>query len=302
MQVILSQSAPIIGLVVLGFLLRRVGIVHAADGHVLTRLIINVTLPPVIFLSLVRAQLELRTLVVLALVGAAIPLVLSLVAMLVARGMKLESPVAGVVVLSASVTNIGFFLLPFVQVIYGAEGLSRLVAYEVGNSLMANSYAFYLASRYGAGKDWAWSTCLKKIVALPLVWASILGVTVNLAGVRLPDLLIRLLDPLAAANIPLAMLTLGSFVELRFPHWKPMLVGVGLRVGGGWALGQALILALGLQGLERTVVGLGAAMPIGMLVLIYSSLMGLSVELAASTISLSILVALLITPLLLLLY
>ncbi len=59
---------------------------------------------------------------------------------------------------------------------------------------------------------------------------------------------------------------------------------------------------MGLQGLERTVVGLGATMPIGMVVLIYSSLMGLSVELAASTISLSILVALLVTPLLLLLY
>ncbi|HPL26848.1 MAG TPA: hypothetical protein PLG21_02205, partial [Anaerolineae bacterium] len=92
MQIILSQSAPIIGLVILGFLLRQVKIIQATDLPVLTRLILNVTLPPVIFISLVRAQLELSMLVVLALVGAVIPIVLSLVAMLVARGMKLESP------------------------------------------------------------------------------------------------------------------------------------------------------------------------------------------------------------------
>jgi hypothetical protein len=113
---------------------------------------------------------------------------------------------------------------------------------------------------------------------------------------------VGVLEPLSKANTPLAMLTLGAFIELRFPNWKPMLATVLLRIGGGWLLGQALVLALGLTGLDRAAVALGAAMPVGVATLVFASMEGLDVDFAAATISLSILLGLLITPLLLAAY
>lgn len=299
MDVILGQSAPIIGLVIIGFLLRQKQIIHPGDGHVMARLVINTTLPAVIFVSLARADIEPASLIVLALCGAAIPLILHRLAMLLARIMQLKRDIAGVMVLSAMATNIGFFLFPFFLAFYGKEGISRLAAFDVGNSLMANSYAYYVATCYGDRRACGLGTSLKRVLALPTLWANIFGVAVNLTGFSLPTLAVQVLEPLAAANTPLAMLTLGSFIELRFPNWKPMLVAVGVRIGAGWLLGQALVLVFGLTGLARTAVSLGAAMPIGVIVLVYASMEGLDVDFAATTISLSILVALLITPLLL---
>jgi predicted permease len=302
MDIILSQSLPIIALVVIGFLLKEVGIIRRGDGHVMARLIINTTLPAVLFVSLARADIKPSGLLVLALCGASIPLVLHQLAIYLSRLMGLDREVAGVVVVSTMVTNVGFFLLPFFLAFYGTEGVSRLAAFDLGNSLVANSYAYYVATRYGQGSGVGLRTALKKVLGLPTLWANIAGITVNLAGIALPATLSKILDPLAAANTPLAMLTLGSFIELRFRNLKPMLVASGIRMGLGWGMGQILVLGLGLTGLERTAVSMAAAMPIGLVVMVYASLEGLDTEFAAATISFTLLVAMILTPILLSLY
>jgi predicted permease len=302
MGVILSQSAPIIGLVIIGFLLKQGQIIRSEDGHVIVRLIVNTTLPAVIFVSLARADIEPTDLIILTLCGVAIPLILHRLAMWLSRMMRLKRGIAGVMVVGTLATNIGFFLFPFFRAFYGDEGVGQLAAFDLGNSLIANSFAYYMATCYGEGHTCSLGISFKRVLVLPTLWASILGVAVNLTGFSLPILATRVLEPLAAANMPLALLALGSFIDLRSLNWKPMLVTVGLRVGVGWLLGQALVLLLGLTGLMRTVVSIGAAMPIGMIVLVYASLERLDVEFAATTISLSILVALLFTPLLLYFY
>jgi hypothetical protein len=302
MNDILSQSLPIVALMAVGFLLRQVGIFRRDDGHTMARIIINTTLPALLFLSLARADVEPSQLLVLGLCGAAIPLVLHVVAIAVTKWMKLEKPVAGVVVVSAMVTNIGFFLIPFFLAFYGPEGVSRLAAFDLGNSLMTTSYAYYTATRYGNRPTFGWWTGLKRVLALPTFWANIFGIAVNLAGVALPTLAVQIIEPLSKANTPLAMLTLGSFIELRFANLRPMIAAVGLRIGGGLVVGLAIIQILGLTGLERAAIGLGSAMPIGVIVLVYASMEGLDTDFAAGAISLSILVALLLIPLLLMLY
>ncbi len=81
-----------------------------------------------------------------------------------------------------------------------------------------------------------------------------------------------------------------------------MMLAVALRMGIGFALGQVLVFLAHLQGLERIAVGLGAAMPIGLVVLVYAATEGMDAGLAAGTISLSILAGLFVTPILLSLY
>ena len=302
MNEILSQSLPIIALMAFGFLLRQGRVLKRDDGHTMARVILNATLPALLFLAVARADVEPISLMVLGLCGATIPLVLQGIAVAVTRALRLERPVAGVVVISVMITNIGYFLVPFFLAFYGSDGISRLAAFDLGNSLIATSYAYYVATRYGYRASAGWRSSLKRGLSLPILWANLLGLAVNLSGIVLPQSLVQVLEPLSKANTPLAMLTLGLFIEFRFANWRPMLAAVGLRIAGGWAVGQALIAALGLSGLERVAVGMGAAMPIGVVVLVYSSMEDLDVDLAAAAISLSILVALVITPLLLAVY
>ena len=100
MDVILSQSARIIGLLIIGFLLRQGQIIRPEDGHVILCLIITITLPAVIFVSLARADVELGSLMILALCGAAIPLILHWLVMWLARTVRLKRGVAGLIVVS----------------------------------------------------------------------------------------------------------------------------------------------------------------------------------------------------------
>ncbi len=302
MASILSQSLPILTWMVAGFLFRQARILRHDDGHTMARVIINATLPALLFLSLARAELEIGSILVLSFCGAAIPLVLQLLARLAARAMRLEKPVAGVLITSTMVSNIGFFLVPFFLTFYGAEGISRLAAFDLGNSLVGNSYAYYTATRHGTNASSAWHAGLKRVLALPTFWANVLGISVNLLGVSLPAWLVQILEPVSKANGPLAMLTLGAFIELRFSRWRPMLTAVALRIAGGWLVGQALVAIFGLQGLARAAVAMGAAMPIGIVVLVYASMEGLDTEFAAGAISLSILAGLAVMPFLLAAY
>jgi malate permease and related proteins len=122
---------------------------------------------------------------------------------------------------------------------------------------------------------------------------------VNFTGIVLPEFLVKVLSPVSAANTPLAMIALGVFVNFRFPRWKLIVLTVFLRMGIGFLLGQAIVLLFNLQGLDRVIVTMGSAVPIGMVPMVYAASEGLDTDLAAACISLSIIIGVFVTPLLL---
>jgi predicted permease len=298
----IAQSLPIISLVMVGFLLKKIGIIREGDGAVMTRFILNITLPAVIFLSVSRANIEPLKLGLLACLGVFVALILRFVAGWSTKTLKLEPEVAGVIVLGAMVMNIGAFLFPVVSTVYGSEGVSRLAAFDIGNSLVASSYGYYLATCFGNKTPCGVHKSLKRAFTVPILWASVLGVMMNLSGLALPPFLLKILEPVGSANTPLAMIALGAFLEFKFLKWKLMGLTVFLRMGIGFGIGQLLIFLFRLQGVERMAVGLGSAMPVGMVTLVYAVSEGLDAEFAAAVISLSIVIGLVITPFMLLLY
>ncbi len=73
------QALPILSLVVVGFLLKQVGLIRSGDSQVIARLIINTTLPAVIFLSIARANVAPAKMALLALCGVLVSLGLSVI-------------------------------------------------------------------------------------------------------------------------------------------------------------------------------------------------------------------------------
>ena len=296
------QALPILGFVLVGFLLKQVGLIRSGDSQVIARLIINTTLPAVIFLSIARANVAPSKLALLALCGVLVSLGLSVISGTLTGYLGYERQIAGVVILGTMIINIGFFLFPVFLAVYGQEGIGRLAAFDLGNSIVAHSYGFYLATRFGNRPPTGFRSSIKRVLALPVLWAVIAGLVVNLMQVQIPPFLLKMLEPLAAANIPLAMLTLGAFIQLRYPNWQPMALTTALRIGGGFLIGQALVLLFHLEGLDRVAVSMGSAMPTGLAVMVYSVSEGMDAEVAAGAISLSILVGLFVMPFLLSLY
>ncbi|HEX9115181.1 MAG TPA: AEC family transporter [Anaerolineae bacterium] len=298
----IAQTLPILSLVVAGFLLKQSGLFREGDGGVLARVIINTTLPAVIFLSVSRAAVPPARLLVLALCGMAIPLLMRWVSGSLSLRMRWPRRIAGVVILGTMATNIGFFLLPLFSTIYGSDGTSRVAAFDIGNSLIANSVGLYVATCYGDLHMGGVAQSVRRVVSSPILFAGLSGLAFNLSGLQLPSAVVKVLETVGAANTPLAMLTLGSFLQVRYGNWSPILATVALRMGLGFVAGQALLAIFQLRGIERATVALGAAMPVGLVTLVYSVSEGMDAEIAAGVISLSIVVAILITPLLLTLF
>jgi predicted permease len=78
-----------------------------------------------------------------------------------------------------------------------------------------------------------------------------------------------------------------------------MLLTVFLRMGVGLLLGLAIVFLFNMQGLDRIIVIMGSAVPIGMVPMVYAASEGMDTEFAAACISLSIIIGVIVTPLLL---
>jgi hypothetical protein len=285
-----------------GFLLKQSGMIRSGDSQVIARLIINTTLPAVIFLSIARANVAPAQMGLLALCGVLVCVGSAMLAGLLVGFLNLEKQIAGVVILAATILNIGFVLFPIFLTVYGEEGISRLAAFDLGNSIVAHSLGFYVATRYGdRPPDGLWHS-IQRVLSLPVLWAVLAGLVVNLLSIQLAPFLLKILEPLALANIPLAMLTLGAFLQLRYKNLPLMGLTSALRIGGGFLLAQVLVRMINLHGLDNAAVSMGAAMPAGMAVMVYSASEGLDTEFAAGTVSLSILMGLLVLPFLLSIY
>jgi len=296
---LLGQTYPIVALAAICFLIRWLGILHRQGGESLAGVIVHTTLPATIFLSIARTSVSLGSVGLLITCSISIPLLLYLTARVIAEWLGVGCKTRGVFLASPTISNLGFFLFPFFAAFYGAEGLGRLAVYDIGNSLIGNSFTYYLAVSYGDQRGRSAGDHLKRVLTLPTLWAGILGLAVSLAGWELPTAVTKVLEPLAQANLPLAMLTVGVFIELRLRHLWALGLALFVKMGLGWGLGQVAATSLGLQGLDRLVVTVAPAMPVGLIVLVYAAREGLDTEFAANLVSLSILAGLVIAPLLL---
>jgi predicted permease len=296
------QSLPILSLVVVGFLMKQVGLIRPGESQIIARLIINTTLPVVIFLSIARADVAPQKMGLLALCGVLVCVGSGIVSSLVVGYLNLERQIAGVIIVATMILNIGFVLFPIFLTVYGEEGISRLAAFDLGNSIVAHSLGFYIITRYGNRPPNGFMPSIKRVLSLPVLWAVLAGLAFNLLSIQLSPFAEKILEPLAAANIPLAMLTLGAFLQFRYRNLPLMGLTAALRIGGGFLIGQALVYVTNLQGLDQAAVSLGAAMPSGMAVMVYAASEGLDAEFAAGAISLSILLGLIVLPVLLSMY
>jgi hypothetical protein len=294
-----GQTYHLMVWVALGFLLRRTDILRRGSGEMMATVLIYTTLPAAIFLSIVQVRVSLASAGFLILLAVGVPFVLYLAARQVVDRFQLERRTRGVFLASVTVSNLGFFLYPLFAAFYGLEALAHLAVYDIGNSITGNSFTYSLSASHGDSREEGVWTRLGKLLTLPPLWAGTLGLVFTLLDLSVPPAGERILAPLAQANVPLAMLVLGSFIELRLQHPGALGAVIGIKMGLGWALGWLAVTLLGLGGFERIAAGMAPAMPVGLVVLAYAAREGLDTEFAANVVSFSILTGMLVTPLML---
>ncbi len=276
---LINSVLSVLALISLGLLLRGVGLLKEDNGALLNKIIINVTMPALIVMAVLRSHPSLGYLLI-PLVGLVAAAVCAGAAWGTGKALKMAPVLLGALFLASSIGNTGYLGYPLSQQLYGQTGLVKAFFYDtLGSMIFLMTAGLFFAQRYGDHGTKV--NALKEIVTFPplvsMAVAFALKVGLGAAGVALPVFIVRSLDYLAGATVPLIMISIGLQLHLgHVARYKmPILLTCVLKLG----LAPLIALAVGkLMALPPSTLGvtvLQASMPPAM----FTSVMGLRYKL-----------------------
>ena len=285
---------PIILIFVLGFIMKSYGILKQDHGDVFMRVVFYLALPALIILSLSRIELT-KELAWLPLISFTIIMIQFLVSFISGKVLRMDRRTHGVLIVGTMIMNIGF-ALPFVIAAYGEEGLALLSLFDFSNAILAFTLVYYIACRYGKHGNSS-RLMVRKFLFSPPIWALIAGIVLNLCNIEIPLVPAHLFQILGDLTIPLIMIALGIFFNLKLVKPIPVFTGIAIRMFLGLGLGLGFCYILELDGLIKAIVLIGASAPVGFNSIIFASMEKLDKEYAASMVSIAILIGMVYIPL-----
>jgi predicted permease len=297
MSVIL-KIVPVVLIFLLGYALKRLRVLKKEDGDLFLKVVYYIALPALVIISIVDIELRVDF-IFLPIIAVLVALTTTVVSFFAGRMLRLPRGTLGTFIIGSTIMNIGF-TLPFFITAFGKEGLARITMFDFGNMSIIFTFVYWLACKHGTSSVDR-KVMVKKLLLVPPMWALMIAVALNLMKIRIPFFINDFLQMVGWMMTPLVMLALGLYFSPRLTRIIPVLWATFIRMAIGFAAGFLLARLFGLEGLNRSIVMIGAAAPVGYTTLTFSFLENLDMEFAASLISFSIIMGMIFVPLLILL-
>lgn len=285
-----------------GLVARRVGIIRRDDGPLLVRIIVNLTLPALIFVILEGANLD-ASLLLVPVAAFAIHFALLGISWVAVRVWGMERPRAGALIVATAVGNTGFFGLPLIAASGPGFSLPAAVMYDtLATGIITWTSTVAVAEAYGRS-DAAPRLRAREVlphVLNPPICALAVGLAINLLGVGdLPGIVTRPFEILGAATLPLTMLYAGVMIQVRGLNrlWGEMTYSVIVKLGISALLGVAVAELLRFSGDVFNTIVIMAAMPTAMMSLVIGARSGLRSDVLAGAVVVTTILATLTLPL-----
>ncbi len=258
-------------IVVLGYIIKRFGILKAEDSKVISAIIFNITLPSLVIKTFSTVEVDFA-LAILPLISVAYGAMMVIIALLVFK--KEERQTRGIMSMVLPGMNIGLFMYPLAEFIWGAESVKYFAMFDMGNAIILFGACYSLAVIFSSNGNKVDTKYIarKLLQSVPLM-VYMITLTANLSGFRFPDVIIDISEILSRANMPLSFLLLGVVMDfsLKKSEWKIVTKILSLRYGIGLATGVLLYFLLPYGELFGYAMLLGFILPIGMAVIPYST-------------------------------
>ena len=220
--------------------------------------------------------------------------VLYLLAMALGKVFRLPTDSQKSLVATTLLANSGNIGLPFILFALGDAALERAVVYLIASAIFIASIGPIFLKGEGL------RTGIKVTLGLPVFWATLAGIGLQLFSWGVPTPIDRALELMSGAAIPIALLTLGiqlSRTPLNFGRYELFAAALRLFVSplSAYVIGRIL----GLQGLDLSVLVMQSAMPVAVNTLIWVAELGGDTIRVARTIVLSTLMSFFTLPLVL---
>jgi len=209
---ILARAGCFVGIIILGYVLRRVGLFQRSDFNVLSKIVIKITLPASIVASFAGKQID-WSLLSLALMGLGAGVLYMILAWLINRRGGKEHQAFGMVNLAGY--NIGCFTLPFVQTFLGPAGVIVASLFDIGNACVCLGGSYSIASIVKDGSGFSLKKIGKNLIKSVALICYAAMILLQVFGLSLPSPVISLAEIIGGANAFLAMLMIGIGFRLE---------------------------------------------------------------------------------------
>ena len=288
LSIFANDVLPIFIVAAVGFAMARV---FKGDVRTVSRITFNALSPCLVFHLIVTSSLDAGdfgrmtalTFIVIAAVG--------LLARLLTAPLGLDRPTVSAFLIVVMFSNSGNYGLPVVLFAFGKEALAHAAVYFVANAIATYSLGVLIAS---AGRK-SLARAAAGIIKVPAVWGAVAAVVVLGLGIQVPTPLMRPVELLAGAALPVMILVLGMQLERTGRPDRPGLVllaaALTLVVTPLVAVGASEV--LGLTGAARQAAIVQSGMPSAVL----TTILALEFDVAPSFVTACVTISTLASPL-----
>ncbi len=208
---IITGAGNFITIIILGYVLRRIGVFKKEDFHVLSKITIRITLSASIIVSFSTMELD-YSMLILPLLGLGAGLIYIGLAFL----LNLHSPKEKKAfdILNFSGYNIGCFTMPFAQNFLGSVGVVTTSLFDAGNAFISLGGSFGIAQMIKRGSAFSFKKLTKALLKSPPFVCYILMTIISISGFSLPAPVVSCANTIAKANAFMAMFMIGVGFEL----------------------------------------------------------------------------------------
>lgn len=296
LEIFTTKLMPIILYFLIGYSLKRFGVLKKEEAGVLIRLVFYLMSPAVIITSMSSMKFS-ETLIYYPISAICIHIFMYFLTLIIANKLKISDKEKVIFRGSTLIMNMTF-VLPFFIVFFGEENVYLLSLFDAGNLLMVTTvvYSIFITNSGSLLNK------IKTVLKSPLIISMIIGALLNITGIRLPRGVEITIQNIASITGTVIMIALGAYFTPKFSKLKLSVIVILVKMLGIVFIGTILGKVLPIDEMGKMLILLGAMSPVGNNVLSYALITDGDVEMATNVISLSNIVSFIAISVLLVLF
>ncbi|MFQ5900555.1 MAG: AEC family transporter [Thermodesulfobacteriota bacterium] len=184
--------------------------------------------------------------------------------------------------------NSGNMAFPLMFFAFGEDAYPFAIVYFVTVGILVYTLGIYIAKGEGGWKE---------IFRLPLLFAALIGIFLNLSNIAVPAPIFNAIDLFGDAAIPLMLFSLGyRLYSVKISSYGIAATGAIIRIVGGVLIAFIVVFLTGASGLTQKVIILSSSMPSAVINFVITEKYNLQSDLVASIIFLSTLLSIFTIP------
>lgn len=274
----------------LGVVLKRINLINENFIDVASKLVFQVSLPAMLFLSIIQSEQSFSSSATLILYGVIANFLFFIFTLLSTKAAFKNSVNNGVILQGGFRSNTAVIALAYMANAYGDQGVALAAIYVASTTLLYNVQAVIaLTPKDSASEVNTFALILKTLTKNPLIISIMCGVVVYSLSIPIPTMVVDAGQYFANMTLPLALLCTGgslninSLKEEKAPTWfaaafKLILCPLLITVGA---------LLFGFRGMELGLIFFMSAAPTAAASYVMARAMGGNSVLAANIIALT---------------